>query len=120
DTAADLASQSGGEVILLHVIETIASLSLEEERPFYHRLETSARAHLTKLTVTLKQRNVTCRVEVFLGNRGPEVVRYAAESGVDLIILAAPRIDPRVLATGWASLSWTISLLAGCPVLLVK
>jgi nucleotide-binding universal stress UspA family protein len=120
DTAADLANQSGGEVILLHVIETIASLPLEEERAFYHRLEKSAREHLAKLTAALKQRRVVCRAEVLLGNRGPEVVRHSAESGIDLIIVTAPRIDPKNLATGWASLSWKISLLAGCPVLLVK
>jgi hypothetical protein len=44
DVAADLAKQSGGEVLLLHVIEVISGLSMEEERDFYGRLEKRAPA----------------------------------------------------------------------------
>jgi hypothetical protein len=38
----------------------------------------------------------------------------------DLIVLTAPRIDPDHPVAGWASLSFKISLLAECPILLVK
>jgi nucleotide-binding universal stress UspA family protein len=120
DSGADLASQSGGEVVLLHVIEIMAGLSLEEERDFYRRLEKIAHQHLARLAALLQKRNVNCRAEVVFGNRGPEIIRHAGETGVDLIVVTAPRIEPQNLATGWASLSWKISLLTTCPVLLVK
>ncbi len=43
NAAADLAKQAGGEIVLLHVIEVIAGLPLEEDKNFYGRLEQKAR-----------------------------------------------------------------------------
>lgn len=120
NAAADLAGPGGGEVILLHVIETISGVSMEEERVFYQRLEKAARKHLEQLAGQLIQRKVPWRTEVLFGNRGPEIVRRAAEQEIDLIVLTAPRIDLQNPGAGWASLSWKISLLSPCPVLLVK
>jgi nucleotide-binding universal stress UspA family protein len=120
EAAAQLAGQSKGEVILLHVIELIPGLAVEEEKQFYGRLEKLAAAHMQKISHTLTQKQVRCRAEVVLGNRGAETVRYARENGVDLIIMTSPRIDPANIAGGWGSLSYKIGLAATCPVLLVK
>jgi hypothetical protein len=49
-----------------------------------------------------------------------EIIRYATEAKADLIIAIAPRVDPKNVAAGWGSLSYKISLLSPCPVLLVK
>jgi nucleotide-binding universal stress UspA family protein len=118
--AAELAGAGKGEVLLLHVVEVISGLPMEEEKGFYGRLEKAARSHLEKLGARLKERKVPCRAEVIFGNRGPEVVRYAQTAGADLIVLTAPPIDPNNLASSWGSLSYKISLVAPCPVLLVK
>jgi nucleotide-binding universal stress UspA family protein len=120
ETAADLASGSGGEVVLLHVIEVIPSLSMEEEREFYNRLEKKARAHLSRLGGRLKDRSVPWREEVVYGHRVSEALRFATASGVDVIVLTAPRFDPSNVGAGWGSLSYKISVLSPCPVLLVK
>jgi nucleotide-binding universal stress UspA family protein len=120
DTAADLASQSGGEVVLLHIIEVIQGLSLEEEKDFYERLEKMARKHLGKLSGDLQARKISARTEILYGQRGPEIVRYASGTAADLIVLTAPRLDPANPALGWASLSYKIGFLSPCPVLLVK
>jgi nucleotide-binding universal stress UspA family protein len=120
DVAADLAKQSGGEIVLLHVIEVIPGLLMEEERSFYSRIEKTARQHLERLGGQLKQRAVRWRAEVLYGNRGPEVVRFAASSDIDLIVLTSPRLDPSNLGTSWGSLSYKISLMCQGPVLLVK
>src|SRR5262249_39376388 len=77
EAATTLAKQSGGVVTLLHVIEIIAGLTLEEEKSFYKRLEKSARQHLTRLAEHLTQQQITWRMEILYGQRGPEVVRYA-------------------------------------------
>jgi nucleotide-binding universal stress UspA family protein len=119
EAAARLAKQSEGEVTLLHVIEVIAGLSLEEERSFYKRLEKSARDHLAQLADHLKHQQVSWRTEICYGHRGPEVVRRATAMGADLIVLTAPRLDPNQPAVGWGSLSYKISFLSQCPVLLV-
>jgi nucleotide-binding universal stress UspA family protein len=119
EIAAKLSQQSGGEVTLLHVIEVIPGLSIEEEKSFYSRLEHSARRHLDRLVDLLAQRQVSCQQEILYGHRAREIARYTAETGADLIILTAPRTEPDNPAS-WGSLSYKVGILAGCPVLLVK
>jgi nucleotide-binding universal stress UspA family protein len=118
--AADLATQSGGEITLLHVIEVIAGLSMEEEKDFYRRLEKAARNHLSRLGQRLEERHVPWCAEIRYGNRAQEVVRYALERDGDLIVMTAPRIDPGHPDVGWGSLSYKIGILSSTPVLLVK
>ncbi len=118
--AAELASQSGGEVSLLHVVELIAGVALEEDKSFYTRLEKLARAHLEQLGKQLGAANVAWRQEVVFGNRGMEIIRSAQGMSSDLIVLTAPRLDPTNLAEGWGSLSYKVSVAAPCPILLVK
>jgi nucleotide-binding universal stress UspA family protein len=118
--AGELGEQSGGEIVLLHVIEVIRGLSLEEEREFYSRLERVARRHLAQLAEQLQARAGRVHAEVIYGERGPEIVRFAAASGVDLIVLTSPRLDPNQPSSGWGSLSYKIGMLCPCPVLLVK
>lgn len=109
-----------GQIVLLHVIETIPGLGSEEEKPFYDRLERVARKHLEKHAATLAAHKVPCQVEIRLGNRAREIVRYATDTAADLIVLTAPTIDPANPTQGWGSMSWRVSLLAPCPVLLAK
>ena len=118
--AVELLQAGEGEIVLLHVIETIAGVSFDEEKSFYDRLEKSARTHLHKIGKSLERRNVRSRAEIRYGNRGPEVVRFASDLGADLIVLTAPRVDPANLAAGWGSLSYKIGWFSQCPVLLVK
>ena len=118
--AAELAQQSGGEVTLLHVIEVIPGLSMDEEKSFYSRLDRAARKHLKRFANALAKRPITCREEILYGNRAREIARYAVETGADLIILTAPRIDPDNPAVSWGSLSYKVGILSQCPVLLVK
>jgi nucleotide-binding universal stress UspA family protein len=120
EAAANLAKQAGGEIALLHIIEVITGLSMEEEREFYKRLEKKARNHLAPLADRLKQHQIPWRTEILYGQRGPEVVRYATEMGADLIVLTSPRMDPNNPGVGWGSLSYKISIMSVCPVLLVK
>jgi nucleotide-binding universal stress UspA family protein len=118
--AVELAGQSGGEVSLLHVVELIPGLSMDEEKGFYTRLEKLARAHLHRLSQQLSKAKIPWREEVVYGNRGVEIIRYARETATDLIVLSAPRLHPDNLPEGWGSVSYKVGLVAPCPVLLVK
>lgn len=118
--AAQLAGPGEGEVVLVHVVETIPGLEAEEEKHFYGRLEKLAWAHLEKIGEMLKQRRIRWRADVLLGHRGAETLCYARENGIDLIVLTSPLVDPNHIAAGWGSLSYKIGLAATCPVLLVK
>jgi nucleotide-binding universal stress UspA family protein len=109
-----------GEVILLHVIEVIPGLALDEDRPFYTQLENAARAHLDRLGATLTAQKVSSKMEIRYGNRIAEIVRHATEAGIDLVVLSAPTFAPQDPTASWGSLSYKVSFFCPCPVLLVK
>jgi len=104
-TAAELARQSGGSVVLVHVVETIPGLPADEEKPFYSRLERSARSHLQKVAAGVQAQGVLCTCEVILGHRAAETVAYAKRIAADLIILTAPPFKPDHPLGGWGSMS---------------
>jgi universal stress protein A len=121
--AIDLAARlldSGGEIVVLHVIELLHGLSQEEGRDFYRRLERAAVKQLQPLVRSLGDRQIPARQEIRYGDRAQEVLRFCQESGVDLIVLTSHRIGPSNPTTGWGTLSYKIGILAQCPVLLVK
>ncbi len=120
DAAGRLAEQNGGTVTLLHVVEVIPGLPMEEEGTFYGRLERMARGHLQQLAKRLEERKVPCKIEVRVGKRAADSVRYAAETAADLIVVTAPPVDPANPAAGLHSMSYTIGMFAQCPVLVVK
>ena len=120
EIAARLAQANDGEVTLLHVVEVISEVWATEDREFYNRLEQTARDHLARLGHSLEARGVPRREEVVFGHRAPEIVRYAGEIGVDLIVLKSHRIDLEHPAAGWGTVSYKVGILAQCPVLLVK
>jgi nucleotide-binding universal stress UspA family protein len=118
--AAELAAKSQGEAALLHVIEVIPGLAFEEEKSFYGRLEHAAQEHLDRLGKLLEKQKVRWHPKVIYGNRTAATVRFAGDWQADLIILTAPQLDRTHPESGWGSLSYKISILAACPVLLVK
>jgi universal stress protein A len=120
EIAARLADESDGQVTLLHVVEVIPGLWVEEERDFYDRIETAARDHLSRFGRQLEAMHVPRREEIIFGNRAEEIVRYAMEMGIDLIVLSSHRIDLKNPGAGWGTLSYKIGILSQCPVLLVK
>jgi nucleotide-binding universal stress UspA family protein len=119
-SAVQLARHSNGEVILLHVIELIPGLERENEVDFYKRLETKARAHLGRVGATLTKEQIHWRPEVIFGNRAMDAAGFAEEQHADLIILTSPRFRPEHPASSLGSMTWRISFIAPCPVLLVK
>jgi universal stress protein A len=120
EVTAQLAKENRADVILLHVIEVIAGLSIEEEKPFYDRLRQAAERHLQTFVKTFTENRIACQGKVLLGNRVRQIVDYAADGGADLIVLSVPGFDPETPIAGWGSLSYRIGLLAKCPLLLVK
>jgi nucleotide-binding universal stress UspA family protein len=120
DIAAEFARQAEGEVLLLHVVQTIPGLSIDAERDFYGQLETTSQEFLTKLSKAFTDQGIRTKMRVLNGNRGEQVLDYATDNQVDLIIMRSPRINPSTARSGVGSLSWKIGLLAPCDVLLVR
>lgn len=118
--AAELAKQSQGAVFLFHVVESIPGLKEDEEEDFYTRLEAGAVHHLNRYARTLEAQGISCHQQVMLGHRVPNTTNHAKKIKADLIILTAPPFDAKHPVGGLGSMSWKISMLAPCPVLLVK
>ena len=119
EVAARLARESHGEVTLLHVID-ITPGPWAQEPDFMKRIAELAHNQLTSLGRSLEADQVLGRKEIVYGNRAHEIVCYALETGIDLIVLTSRRIDPSDPNAGWGPVSHQVGILSQCPVLLVK
>ena len=113
-------AESGAQVILLHVIETVEHVPFEELKDFYERLEISSRKRLQILAENFASEHVKVEQVVIYGHRTKEIVNYAISNGADLIIMASHRIDPDQPLHDWPSISYSVAILSPVPVLLVK
>jgi len=120
DAAFELARLTNAEVLLLHVIEVIEHVRLDELRPFYDRLEASARRGLQGLSERFDAEDLQVATAVVYGHRTQAIIDFAVARQADLIILASHRIDPDRPGHDWNSISYGSAILSPCAVLLVK
>ena len=120
DAAFELARLTRAEVLLLHIIEVIEHVRLDELRPFYDRLEVSANQGLQELSERFDGEDLQIERAVIYGHRTRGIVDFAIQRGADLIIMASHRIDPDRPGHDWSSISYGAAILAPCPILLVK
>ena len=119
EVARDLASESGGTVSLLHVIEPV-DLPFEEMRDFYARLEEKSLRVLEERVAPLRDAGIEHTANVEYGDRASTIVGHAEKHASDLIVMTSHRVDPANPGLGWTTLSYKVAILAQCPVLLVK
>jgi nucleotide-binding universal stress UspA family protein len=105
---------------LLHVIEEIDGLAGEEGDNFYAGLRERAEKLLEQRAATLSQLDMEVRREVVVGRRAQSIVGYASENRCDLIVMGSNRIDPDQPGRGLWATSQKVSLLAECPILLIR
>ena len=118
ESAAHLAG-SDGEVTLLHVIETL-DLPFDELEDFYQRLHDKAARELDEMTEPLSRSGVAVVQRISYGHRVREILGYADEHTVDLIVMSSRHLDREEPAAGFASLSHQVAILSRKPVLLMK
>ena len=119
EIALGVGSKDHCRVTLLHVIETIEDGD-EEFHDFYQRLKDRAYKAMKEMVSRLKIGSFHLHQEVVCGNRVKEIVRYALEKEMDLIVMASHPIDPKVPSEGWATISYRVGILSHCPVMMVK
>lgn len=117
--AVDLARRSGGEITLLHVIETL-DLPQQEVQDFYDRLEAEAKEKLEAHASRLREEGLSVAQRLSYGKRVPEIVEYAEASDQELIILDSHRLGPDHMEGGWMTISHQVAIFAPCPVLLLR
>ena len=120
DIAVDLAIVNHARVTLLHVIETIDVEPDAEMEQFYAKLQARADAELERLSQGLVSAGLAVDCKIRLGKRLPEIVSDAVERKADLIIMSSHQPDLQRPTQTWATLSYQVSMVCPCPVLLVK
>jgi nucleotide-binding universal stress UspA family protein len=124
NTAADLASRFGAELLLVHVVPMLPRLpspaTIFNEAEFEQELHKDGVQRLHELDHKLTAKGVKVRSEVGTANDvGMEIIRLAEHNNVDLIVIATHGM------TGWHRLAFgsvaeKVVRLAACPVLLLR
>ncbi|HEY4262907.1 MAG TPA: universal stress protein [Schlesneria sp.] len=118
--AFDLAVVNRARVTLLHVVEQISGEADEELAAFYTRLRIRAETELESRSQRFDQVGIVVDCKIRIGRRLHEIVTDSIDRAADLIVMSSHKPDlDRPLQT-WATLSYQVSVLCQCPVLLVK
>lgn len=121
DIAFEIAEVNQSRVTLLHVIERIELAAEDEEtKAFYDRLGHRADAELETRAQRFVEAGLQTEYKLRFGKRVEEIVRYVVERDIDLVILNSHVISPDEPAKSMNTLSYQVSILTPCPVLLVK
>ncbi len=120
DIAFDLAVANHARVTLLHVVEQVGGEADAELMQFYSRLHSRAESELERISQRFEAANIAVDRKVKIGHRLNEIVTDSVERAADLIVLSSHKPDLTKPHQTWATLSYQVSVLCSCPVLLVK
>jgi nucleotide-binding universal stress UspA family protein len=118
--AVGMAERGESRITLLHVIETIEDSESGEFSDFYERLARRARKRMEQMLGPYEGEEVIVENEILYGKRLAEIIRFSRDREIDLIVVSSHRIEPGDLNIGWGTISYKVSILSQCPVLLVK
>jgi nucleotide-binding universal stress UspA family protein len=118
--ARALAVGSGARVTLLHVVQRVPNISVQEMRPFYHRLLQASRKKLAATAALFAGKGLAVRSEVLIGEPARQIVRLASARRADLVIMGSHKVDPTRRTRGWGTTSYKVGIFCQCPILLVK
>lgn len=118
--ARQLALQHKAILSLLHVIEKVDIAEDEQIRSFYDDLRDRADTNMDQMADRLGEAGVEAQREILFGHRGSEIVRFAMEHEVDLVVLSSHKVSLESAASDWDTLSYQASVFCQCSVLLVK
>jgi nucleotide-binding universal stress UspA family protein len=94
ETAADLATRFGADLLLVHVVPALpdlpARVSIFKEGEYDHRLHDEAVRRVAALASTYRNAGLTVRSEVGVANDvGMEILRLGQAQKADLIVVAS-------------------------------
>ncbi len=118
--AAELAKQDAAQVTLLHVIETIPYVEEDELTDFYETLRRRASRELATLAEPLSSDGIHVSEDIVRGKTAAQIVHYAIDQAIDLVVVSSHKIQLDQPPRGLASVSYQVSILCQCPVLMVK
>ena len=119
DAAQELALELKARVSLLHVIEEIEDFDDVEMRSFYERLERRAHRRLEITRRRFADAGLEAALEIRLGRRIEEILRFTQEGAVDLVVMRS-RGMTQPPSGSWPTISIQIATLSPVPVLLLR
>ena len=119
EAAIKMADLYRARLTLLHVIETL-EYEDSELQAFYTSLESAAWSKLKPMTEQCVNAGIQVNQDVIFGRRAVSIVDYASDAKADLLILGSHKIVSDNPPKNLLTLSYQVSLMCQCPVLLVK
>jgi nucleotide-binding universal stress UspA family protein len=92
----------------------------DEVNEFFDKMRKKSAQKLQALLEQFQDSNLEVTVETVINNRSRGIVAYCMEKGVDLIVMSSHAIDPAVKRSDWATISYQVSLVCPCSIMLVK
>ena len=120
DVARQLARPNGAKLTLLHVIEFIDFPEDDEITGFYEKLRTRSDQEMDKLLALFSGEEFDVGVDTIINHRSKGIALYAAENDVDLIVMSSHPFDPNQPSEGLGTISYQVSALCRCSIMLVK
>jgi universal stress protein A len=120
EIAVNISRPNEGTIYLLHVIKMIPNTTFAEFEDFYLRLEKQAEQEMATLLLPYDPAQINIEARTVYGNRVQEILRFAEEYGIELIVMNSHKIDPKEPVQGWGTISYKVGALAPCPIMLVK
>jgi nucleotide-binding universal stress UspA family protein len=120
EVAAGIASLSACQVTLLHVIETIEDAESDQFDDFYRKLQRRAEKKMDQMIDQFASETLSILRQITFGKRVKEIVHFAHNKDIDLIILTSHSVSVEETARGWGTISYKVGILSHCPVMLVK
>ena len=120
DVAGALASAERAKVTLIHVVQTFEGEADDETEEFYNDLQQKAEGHLKRARELLLTKDIAAQQVILLGDKATEVIQYAQQQKIDLIIMESHQINKDRLAEGLGSFSRQVAVLSPCSVLLAR
>lgn len=123
DVVFETAVHNKAAVTLLHVIEEIDDGEFEDDpevKEFYSRMEARSNRELETMSQRFVEAGINTQLKIRFGKRVVEIVNYSADHAIDLIVMSSHLLVDRNPAANVVTLSYQVSLLCECPILLVK
>jgi len=123
DIAFETAVVNKAAVTLLHVIETIDDGDFDDDldiKEFYRRLKDRANRELETMGQRFVEAGIDVPLKMRFGKRVAEIINYSADHATDLLVMSSHSLVERNPAASVVTLSYQVSLLCECPILLVK
>jgi nucleotide-binding universal stress UspA family protein len=121
DRALELGMPGKTGIFLLHVIEVLDDIPVEEDPEFYDELRENADEKIESWAGHLTEKGFSVTAEIQYGQQGQDIVATARDHDIDLIVMRSHIVDPDEESRDQVgTVSHQVALFAPCSVLLVR